>query len=277
MHAAPLRSPAGGGARRIPGPGRGGRRRLLPVLAVLCGGIWPATAATADEAAAQAHRIELEALTGDVWLHTSFRDLEGYPRFSSNGLVVAIEDGAIVIDTAWTEAQTIQLLDWTEANVGPVRAVYVTHWHIDRTAGLAEVHRRGIPSFGGRRTRALALANGSMAPRRSVPDHQPLAQGGVRGELFYPGAGHTTDNMVVWLDDARILFGGCLVKSASDGGLGYIDDADLTAWDGSLARVGERYPEALLIVPGHGKPGDLGLIDHSIALIESHRAADAAP
>jgi glyoxylase-like metal-dependent hydrolase (beta-lactamase superfamily II) len=233
------------------------------------------TAAPAAEAPAE-HRIEIEALTGDVWLHTSFRDLEGYPRFSSNGLVVATEDGAVVIDTAWTEAQTIQLLDWTEANVGAVRAVYVTHWHIDRTAGLAEVHRRGIPSFGGRRTRALALANGSMAPQRSVPDRQPLAPAGVRGELFYPGAGHTTDNAVVWLDDARILFGGCLVKSASDGGLGYTDDADLGAWDGTLARVAERYPGALVVVPGHGAPGDLGLIDHSMALVEAHRAAAAA-
>ena len=45
-------------------------------------------------------------------------------------------------------------------------------------------------------------------------------------EVFFPGAGHTRDNLVVWLPEHRVLFGGCMVKSARGRTPGNLADAE---------------------------------------------------
>ena len=32
-------------------------------------------------------------------------------------------------------------------------------------------------------------------------------------QTYYGGQGHTPDNIVIWFDKEKILYGGCLVKS----------------------------------------------------------------
>ena len=71
-------------------------------------------------------------------------------------------------------------------------------------------------------------------------------------ELFYPGAGHTADNVVAYFPAAGVLFGGCLVKSDTATTVGNVADADVDAWPQTVARVRARYPEVDRVVPGHG-------------------------
>lgn len=234
-----------------------------------------AVEAASPEPAPETRRgLEVAPLADGVWLHTSFKELPGVGPYPSNGLIVKTPEGAVLIDTAWTIPQTVELLDWTASNVGAVRAIYVSHWHDDRTAGLGEATRRGIPSFGSARTRAEATAHGAPSPRRLVDDLHPLKDVGIDGELFYPGPGHTVDNIVVWLSGPRVLFGGCLVKSTSAGGLGYVADADIAQWAGTIGRVQSRYPEAKIIVPGHGAPSDDDLLAHTISLVTAAQARE---
>lgn len=70
-------------------------------------------------------------------------------------------------------------------------------------------------------------------------------------EVFFPGPGHAPNNVVLWFPDQQILFGGCLIKSASADSLGFTGDADLRAWPEAVRRVAARYRPAL-VVPGHG-------------------------
>jgi hypothetical protein len=42
-----------------------------------------------------------------------------------------------------------------------------------------------------------------------------------------PGAGQTRDNVVAWSPEQRVLFGGCLLKPTSSGGLGNTADSVL--------------------------------------------------
>jgi hypothetical protein len=42
-------------------------------------------------------------------------------------------------------------------------------------------------------------------------------------ESFFPGAGHTRDNLAVWLPQQRVLFGGCFLKSVTIPGHGTIN------------------------------------------------------
>jgi metallo-beta-lactamase class B len=71
-------------------------------------------------------------------------------------------------------------------------------------------------------------------------------------ELYYPGAGHAPDNLVVYFSGERVLFGGCLVKSDTATTVGNVADADVAEWPRSVARVAARYPKAIVVVPGHG-------------------------
>ena len=85
-------------------------------------------------------------------------------------------------------------------------------------------------------------------------------------ELAFPGGGHTVDNIVAWIPAKKILFAGCLVKALNAKNIGNTEDADLVAYPITLKKVKEKYPDAKIVVPGHGRPGELDLIDHTIRL-----------
>ncbi len=204
--------------------------------------------------------LQVQPLEEGLWLYRATRVLEPWGPVSSNGLVIAGADGAWVIDTPWTDRQTRVLLDWVEAQVGPVRGVVATHFHEDRLGGVAEAHRRGIETWGHEETARLAPAAGLEPPRRTFAEGVDLSTGSETLELYYPGAGHAPDNTVVWLADRRLLFGGCLIKSAGSRTAGFLGDAVLTDWPASLAALEKRYPEARTVIPGHGAAGSLELI-----------------
>jgi metallo-beta-lactamase class B VIM len=69
-----------------------------------------------------------------------------------------------------------------------------------------------------------------------------------------------------WIPDAGILFGGCAVRAASANSLENVAHADLTQWAKTLRRAQERYGAARIVVPGHGDPGDVGLLAHTLSL-----------
>lgn len=88
--------------------------------------------------------------------------------------------------------------------------------------------------------------------------------------MFFPGPSHTTDNVVVYFKNERILFGGCMIKALAARTPGFVGDADMSAWPVSVQKVLDRFPDARLVVPGHGAAGDLALLSHTIRLCEQH-------
>ena len=44
---------------------------------------------------------------------------------------------------------------------------------------------------------------------------------------------------------------------------GNVADADLAEWPTSVERIQKHYPEAEVVIPGHGLPGGLDLLQHS--------------
>ncbi len=89
-------------------------------------------------------------------------------------------------------------------------------------------------------------------------------------EIFYPGPGHTIDNVVVWLPALNILFGGCFVKSLHSKSLGYVKEASINQWSQSIDTLIARYPSTKLVIPGHGMEGGQELLVHT------HRLASNA-
>jgi glyoxylase-like metal-dependent hydrolase (beta-lactamase superfamily II) len=90
----------------------------------------------------------------------------------------------------------------------------------------------------------------------------------MKVECFYPGAAHSPDNIIAWVPSEKILFGGCMVKSNQSTGLGNIADADLKLWPQTIKKIISSYPDAEIVIPGHGNFGDKSLLLHSLKLLK---------
>lgn len=146
-------------------------------------------------------------------------------------------------------------------------AVVVNHFHADCLGGLGEFHRRGITPYASKRTLELAGLDGMEVPKKSFNQRIELMVGDRKVYNEYFGEGHTTDNIVSYLPDEKVLFGGCLIKSVG-AGKGYLGDANVSAWSETVQKVKAKYPLAEVIIPGHGKRGGQELFDFTIQLFQ---------
>jgi metallo-beta-lactamase class B VIM len=260
---------------------------LLVALAVGCA--TPLTRATEPEFAADVARghpsadeiplgeVRLREIRDGVWVHVATQAFDGtvYP---SNGLIVRDGDGLLLVDPAWGGENTAALLAAIEAEIGlPVRRAISTHFHDDRVAGVDILAAAGVTTFGTPLTRRLAAAEGNEVPARILDGlAEPGDAIGIGPvEVFYPGPGHTPDNLVVYVPEVRVLFGGCAVHEAARTTVGNVADADLETWSASIRRIQSRYPEAEIVVPGHGVPGGPELLEHTINVVKAHRERPA--
>ncbi|MGB6228928.1 MAG: subclass B1 metallo-beta-lactamase [Litorimonas sp.] len=223
--------------------------------------------------------VTLSPLADGVWVHTTNYTLPGQSPISTNGLVVVDGEAVTLVDGAWGELATVALIRRVEEETGrPVTRMIVTHHHADRTQGVDAAERQGIEVFTHPDTPRLAAQAGWPVPNTSVA---ALSEPGSRTrvgkvEIAYPGPGHAPDNLVAWLPDSGILYGGCAVRGAGVTHLGNTADADLPTWRDSLAWMKATYPEAKTVVPGHGKGAGLSLLDATMGMIEAELGESAA-
>ena len=149
----------------------------------------------------------------------------------------------LVVDTAWTDDQTAQILNWIKQEINlPVALAVVTHAHQDKMGGMDALHAAGIATYANALSNQLAPQEGMVAAQHSLtfaangwvepataPNFGPL-------KVFYPGPGHTSDNITVGIDGTDIAFGGCLIKDSKAKSLGNLGDADTEHYAAS-ARV----------------------------------------
>jgi metallo-beta-lactamase class B len=75
------------------------------------------------------------------------------------------------------------------------------------------------------------------------------------------------DNIVVWVPSEQILFVGCMVKSMRSNDLGNIVDGDLKAYPVTINKLIDKFPNAKIVIPGHGQFGGFELIKHTKELL----------
>lgn len=218
--------------------------------------------------------VQLVPLMDGVWMHVSHSTYNGH-RISANGLVVQEGDALFIVDSAWGDENTETLLDLIDDEIGlPVYAAVATHFHEDRAAGAEVFKKRGIPFFASARTRELVTGAGRVPPDETLTlSPRPGAMVPL-GPLviMYPGAAHTTDNLVVWVPEKHLLFGGCAVRAAGSTGLGYYADGDPATWGGAMDRVMKTFDGVEVVVPGHGAVGGPELLTHTRDLALAFKA-----
>jgi len=215
-------------------------------------------------------KLVIEQVADHVYQHTSFLDAGSFGIVPCNGMVVVQDQEAVIFDTPVDDSSSLELIRWVQNELDcKIKAVIPTHFHQDCLAGLNVFHQAGIPSYAHQLTIALARAQDKVLPQHAFDTSLELTVGGKTVEVASWGEGHTRDNVVGYYLAEQVMFGGCLIKEAG-AGKGNLEDANVSAWPLTVAKIKENYPEVRLVIPGHGQAGGPELLDYTQQLFGSN-------
>jgi metallo-beta-lactamase class B len=212
-------------------------------------------------------------LTGDLYVYTTWHFIDDGP-FPSNSMYLVTPKGAVMFDTPWDSTQFQPLLDSIYARHGQRVVLCIsTHFHEDRTAGLAFLQQQGIATWSSAMTLEFCRQRHENQAANTFTRDTTFTIGGYSFRTFYPGPGHTRDNIVIWLPKDKVLYGGCFIKSTESPALGNVADADLTAWPVSIRRTMQEFPNPAYVIPGHLSWTDKQSLEHTLKLWEQYKEA----
>lgn len=219
--------------------------------------------------------IQLEQLEDSIFRHITWEESEQFGRFSSNGMIIIKNGQAIMIDTPFTNEKTEIINNYLKDSMQVKLVKLISgHFHADCIGGLEYIQSLGIESIACNHTVQKCKELGLPVPSSPFTDKLIVNLNGLKLECRYFGGGHTHDNIVVWIPEYKILFGGCLIKSANAITLGFTGDADMDSYDSTVEKVIKEYPEIERVVPGHGDVGGINLLTHTIELVKENKAKD---
>ena len=200
------------------------------------------------------------------FLHTSFLQTNDFGNVPCNGLIVRNSNEAIIFDTPTNDKSAQELINWIKKTLDcKINAIIPTHFHDDCLGGLKAFHQNEIPSYAYFKTIELAKENNLVVPENGFKDSLILKVGDEKITAKFLGEGHTIDNIVGYFPSENVMFGGCLIKEI-DASKGYLGDANVADWSGTVEKVKKEYPDVKIVVPGHGEYGDKKLLDYTINL-----------
>lgn len=179
------------------------------------------------------------------------------------GVVVDGAGTAVLVDTTSTERRNRAVLaEVARVSQGPPRAVVNTHHHPDHTYGNGFLPAQTLV-IGHDQCRDEVLAAGLEATRViTAPDYGDLTLRPPEVtfshrmtlhlqdfpvELSHVGRAHTSNDVLVWLPEHRVLFSGDL---AFAGGQPFLLEGSVAGFRGAIAQMRELAPTVL--APGHG-------------------------
>jgi len=211
--------------------------------------------------------MEIVAIAKNVFMHTSYQKTDDYGLVASNGLVVLEGQKAFLVDTPWSAKDTENLFNWISEQGYQLESSISTHSHEDRTKGIEFLNQKEVKTYTSVLTNQLLKEQGKPLAKHTFSGTEfSLSKDLV--EVSFHGEGHTIDNLVVWLPKSDLIFGGCLVRSLRGKTLGYTGEASIDQWEGSIDSIISKFPNAKIVVPGHGKHGDSSLLNHTKLLVK---------
>lgn len=200
--------------------------------------------------------------------HTSFKQTNDFGYVPCNGLFVRSNNEVIIFDTPTNDKSSEDLIKWIKETLHcQINAIIPTHFHDDCLGGLKAFHDNNIASYANFKTVELAKENSYVVTKNSFKDSLNLKVGDENIIVKYFGEGHTKDNIVGYFPSENVMFGGCLIKEI-DASKGYLGDANVADWSSTVEKIKKEYPNVKIIVPGHGKYGNIKLLDYTIKLFK---------
>ncbi len=225
---------------------------------------------TASISAFSNPEIKISKIAPGVWVHTSYYTYPNGTKFPSNGLIVQDGQGLILVDTAWGELATVELMERISTEIKlPITRAIVSHSHADRLAGTDVLKSKGISVYSHPLTQKLATDYGLPVPDKAIASLNSVGSIVNLGKIdvLYPGPAHAMDNLMVWLPQEKILFGGCAIRAKGASSIGNTAHGDINSWLEVMKSITRQYPSAKIVVPGHGEPGDFSLISNTLTLV----------
>lgn len=211
-------------------------------------------------------KLKISHLTGDFYIYTTYNTYEG-SKIPANGMYLVSKDGVVLFDTPWDTTQFQPLLDSIRLKHNKnVILCIATHWHSDRTEGLEYYKQKGIKTYTTSLTDKLSKKNNNKRAEYLIEKDTVFTTGQYSFETYYPGQGHTEDNIVIWFNNEKILYGGCLIKGADAEDLGFLGDGNVIEYETTLKNVQKKYPDPKFIIVSHHDWNNINSLKHSIKL-----------
>ncbi|WP_405202441.1 subclass B1 metallo-beta-lactamase [Dokdonia sp. LLG6352-1] len=211
--------------------------------------------------------LEIIKLSDQDYMHVSYlKDGKG-GYIPCNGYIRKEGDEVFIFDTPIDESTSVQLIDFIKNDLNAtIKAVMVSHAHIDAAGGVKAFNEAGIPTYGSSKTAAL-LARDTITLSNTFQLKDSLMLGKTLIKMDYLGPAHTDDNAIAYLEGPEILLGGCMIKSL-EAGKGNLADANLKEWAKTVTTAKYLYPDVKQVIPGHGMRGDSALLTYTIKMFQ---------
>jgi metallo-beta-lactamase class B len=211
-------------------------------------------------------KLLISHLTGDFYIYTTYNTYQD-SQVPANGMYLVTDDGVVMFDTPWDTTQFQPLLDSIAVRHNKsVVMCFATHWHSDKTAGLEYYRQLGIKTYTTVLTDELSKKNSKKRAEYLMTKDTAFNAGQYAFETYYPGQGHTVDNIVIWFKKEKILYGGCLIKGADAEDLGYLDDGNVSAYASTLKKVQQKCRKPKYIVIAHSDWNNIHSLKHSLMM-----------
>jgi len=213
-------------------------------------------------------KLRISNLTGDFYIYTTYNTYKGN-QIPANGMYLVTNDGVVMFDTPWDTTQFQPLLDSIKLkHKKKVALCIATHFHGDRTAGLEYYRQKGIKTYTTILTDELSKKNNNKRAEFLIANDTVFNVGQYSFETYYPGPGHTTDNIIIWFKKEKILYGACLIKSVNDDDLGYLGDANKTEYASTIKNVQKKCQQPKFVIVGHGNWTNIHSLEHTLIMAE---------
>ena len=211
-------------------------------------------------------KLKISHLTGDFYIYTTCNTYQD-SQVPANGMYLVTDKGVVMFDTPWDTTQFQPLLDSIQVRHNKTVAMcFATHWHSDKTAGLEYYRQQGIKTYTTVLTDELSKKNGKKRAEFLMATDTVFHTGQYSFETYFPGQGHTEDNIIIWFEKEKILYGGCLIKGADAEDLGYLGDGNIKAYAATLKKVQQKCRKPRFIIIAHSDWKNTNSLKHSIRM-----------
>ncbi len=215
--------------------------------------------------------LKISHLTGDFYVFTTYNFYKGN-RIPANGMYVVTDKGVVMVDSPWDTTQFQPLLDSIRVkhNKNVVLCI-ATHFHEDRTGGLEYYRQQGIKTYTTSETDELSKKRGMKRAEFLIDKDTVFTTGQYSFQTYFPGQGHAPDNIVIWFEKEKILYGGCLIKSVEDSTLGNLADADVKDYATTIKNIQKKCKKIKYIIPGHNDWTSTKSLEHTLKMARQLR------
>jgi len=218
----------------------------------------------------ESENLVIKKLSKHIYEHVSFLQTEDYGKVPCNGMLVVNDNKGILFDTPTDNPSSSELIKFVTKELKcELIALTPTHFHEDCIGGIQQFEAHNIPTYASKKTVELLKKKGSnlSKPIQEFDNSLQLNIGDKKVFVAYFGEGHTSDNVIGYFPEDNAIFGGCLIKKVG-ASKGHLGDANTNKWSETVRKIKLKYPDAKIVIPGHGKWGGTELFDYTIELFE---------